>query len=350
VRGDDRKLRQVLINLLGNAVKFTDSGTITMRVMQQHGVLYAFSVEDTGPGITAEARQRIFQPFQQAEEGSAKGGTGLGLAISKSHIELMGGKLSLESAPGHGTRFSFTLELPIAESAPEETGDARHQPLVLAPGQRVRALVVDDVEDNREVLSGLLTQAGVDVTTAENGAEALQAVAEESPDIIFMDIRMPVMDGLTAVRRLREQWRKQPIVCIAITASGLLRQKSYYLAAGFDDFIGKPFIFEAICECIAKHLGVELQRQVSSQPSTGEAVEQGNLQLPEPMRQRLLVAARINAVTEIEAVIAELEALDPRLRVFAEHVKTLLESYDTDGIVALVDGAPPEPEAGRSDG
>ena len=342
VRGDDRKLRQVLINLLGNAVKFTDRGVIALKV-EQTDQCYAFWVEDTGPGISDEARQRIFEPFQQAEEGGAKGGTGLGLAITKRQTELMGGSLTLESAPGEGSRFGFSLPLPPAEGAPASTKEKIDRPWRLAHPYRVRALVVDDVEDNREVLSGLLDRAGVQVTKAIHGAEALQQIADLRPDIVFMDVRMPVMDGLTAVRALRERWPSEPIVCVAITASGLLRQRSFYLEAGFDDFIGKPFRFETICECMEKHLGVELEREPVPDVSAAavpRGEEGGTVPLPGALRERLLAAAEMNALTEIETLIAEIKGLEPGAQALAEKLEDLLARYDTDGIVALVNQLP----------
>ena len=336
VRGDDRKLRQVLINLLGNAVKFTDRGQIGLEI-EQDGGRYAFSVVDTGPGITAAARKRIFEPFQQAEEGGVKGGTGLGLAITKRQIELMGGTLTLDSAPGEGSRFSFTLELAPAEGALAPAVETAHRPLRLAHHQRVRALVVDDVEDNREVLSGLLRQAGVEVATANDGAQALERVAEQRPDIVFMDVRMPVMDGLTAVRHLRERWPKEPIVCVAITASGLLRQRSVYQDAGFDDFIGKPFLFETVWDCMARHLHVDLDHACVGEIPPGVATQTADIaavRLPEALRERLLAAAQINALTEIEALIGELKRLDPAAQALAAELDGLLSQYDTDGIAA----------------
>ena len=338
VRGDDCKLRQVLINLLGNAVKFTDQGQIGLEV-EQDGRRYAFSVADTGPGITAAARERIFEPFQQAEEGGVKGGTGLGLAITKRQIELMGGTLALDSTPGEGSRFCFSLELAPAEGVLTSTGEKAHRALHLAHHQRVRALVVDDVEDNREVLSGLLERVGVDVVTANDGAQALERIAEQRPDIVFMDVRMPVMDGLTAVRHLRERWPRSPIVCVAITASGLLRQRSVYLDAGFDDFIGKPFLFETVWDCMARHLHLDLDQVPAEEAPSGAAAQTADIaavRLPEALRERLLAAAEINALTEIEALIGELKRLDPAVQALADELEGLLVQYDTDGITARV--------------
>jgi PAS domain S-box-containing protein len=338
VRGDDRKLRQVLINLLGNALKFTESGEIRLEV-EQRDRRYLFRVEDTGPGISDEARERIFESFQQAEEGNAKGGTGLGLAITLRQVELMGGALELESALGEGSRFQFALELAPAERALNADEERARTPVHLLEGHRVRALVVDDVEDNREVLSGFLERAGVQVGTAENGAVALDRVAASRPDIVFMDVRMPVMDGLTAVRELRARWSADPIVCVAITASGLLRQRAFYLDAGFDDFVAKPFRFDAICDCIHRHLGVEFERLTGPAGAAELKPEEAGLEevrLPAALRKRLLEAAQLNALTEIEAVIAELKQGESGARVLAEELDRLLARYDTDAIIELV--------------
>ena len=342
VHADDRKLRQILINLLGNSVKFTDRGQVALTV-EQSGRRYTFSIEDTGPGINEDAQRRIFEPFQQAEEGEAKGGTGLGLAITQRHIELMGGSLSLESAPGEGSCFRFELELPPAEGGLIAKREQKGGLCRLAEAYRVRALVVDDVEDNREVLSGLLQRSGVEVTMANSGAEALQRIAEQIPDIVFMDVRMPVMDGLTAVQQLRERWPAEAIVCVAITASGLLRQRSFYLDAGFDDFIGKPFLFDKVCDCMVRHLNVEFVHEPDTGVPKGDkpcAGEPDAIQLPDGMRERLFAAARINALTEIETLIGEVGELSPDAKCLAVELEKLLSRYDMDGIIALIDQIP----------
>jgi len=212
----------------------------------------------------------------------------------------MGGSLSVESTPGEGSCFRFELELPPAEGDLISKHLHTGQLCRLAEPYRVRALVVDDVEDNREVLSGLLERAGVEVTMANSGSEALQCIAEKIPDIVFMDVRMPVMDGLTAVQQLRERWPAETIVCVAITASGLLRQRSFYLDAGFDDFIGKPFLFDKVCDCMVRHLNVEFEHEPAAGmiPRTKPCDDApGEIDIPDSLRERLLCAARINALT-----------------------------------------------------
>jgi CheY-like chemotaxis protein len=342
VHADDRKLRQILINLLGNSVKFTDQGHVSLTV-EQHNRRYAFSVEDSGAGISEEAQKRIFEPFQQAEEGEVKGGTGLGLSITKRHIELMGGALQLDSNPGEGSCFHFELDLPPALGELIVKTELNGGLCRLAKPHRVRALVVDDVEDNRELLSGLLKRAGIEVTTANDGAEALQRISEQIPDIVFMDVRMPVMDGLSAVQQLRERWPAEEIVCVAITASGLLRQRTYYLDAGFDDFIGKPFHFEKLCKCMVRHLHVEFEHEAVAEVSTDTvsfAEDPVAIGLPDDLRERLLAAASINALTELETLIVELQELGPGPNCLAGELDRLLSHYAMDEIIALIKQIP----------
>lgn len=339
VRGDDRKLRQVLINLLGNAVKFTDQGQVSLKV-EQNDRCFAFSVGDTGPGISEEAQVSIFEPFQQAEEGRIKGGTGLGLSITQRQIRLMGGDLSLRSTPGEGCCFTFELTLSPAESAVAAAPATSHCSMRLEGSQRVRALVVDDVEGNRDVLRSMLERAGALVDTANNGEQALERIAGHQPDIVFMDVRMPVMDGMEALSCLRERWPDEHIICVAITASGLLRNRSYYMEAGFDDFISKPFLFETISACMSLHLGVDFEYQ-SVTETTPVAIPRelslDTIELPQAFRRRLLDAAGTNAFTEIETLIRELKQHDSIAQQLAVELEELLASYDMDGIMALAE-------------
>ena len=227
--GDAPKLRQVLINLLGNAVKFTKDGLILVRVQQEDG-RWRFDVVDSGPGIAQEIRGRVFEPFLQGLGGSETGGTGLGLAIARRHVELMGGSLGVESMPGHGSRFYFTLDLPTS-ATPFESDAGRGEICRLAPGRQVRALVVDDVLENRNVLSAMLRIAGCDSTMAENGWQAIQAVRELRPDIVFMDMRLPGLDGIRATRLIRND-PAAPQLRIVATSASVLEMNDRCLEAG----------------------------------------------------------------------------------------------------------------------
>jgi CheY-like chemotaxis protein len=344
VFGDDRKLRQVLINLLGNAVKFTDRGKIRLGVSQT-GQQYRFEVEDTGPGISEAARERLFEPFQQAEAGKSKGGTGLGLAISMRQIELMGGQLELVTSLGEGCLFHFELELAATTSSEVDSPRSNFRHIMLTPGRQLRVLVVDDVEDNREVLSQLLVSAGMQTSQASNGKEALIMLEQDDYDIVFMDIRMPEMDGMAALKTIRQRWPERKLVCIAITASGLLRQADYYLQAGFDDFLSKPFLFDKVCEAIKRHLAVEFSEQPSTTSSEPIHLSEeiSRCALPEDLSRRLRQAAETNALSDIEAGIAELRRFDDSCRRLAERLAELATNYDMQGILALLEEVPVEP-------
>jgi len=347
VRGDDKKLRQILINLLGNAIKFTDEGGVGIQVTQS-GSHYEFSITDTGPGITEEGRKRLFEPFQQAEEGNRKGGTGLGLSISRRQIELMGGKLGLETTPGEGSHFFFTLELEQTSASETPLSVADQEVVRLAAGERLRALVVDDVEDNRELLSRALQDTGIETVVATDGKDALEQLKDERIEVVFMDVRMPVMDGITAMKHIRSRWPERRIFCVAITASGLMHPRAHYLEAGFDDYLPKPFRFEKIWSCLEKHLGVVFERAEADNEQPGTVPEPASprdYRIPATLRERLLRAAELNGLTDIEAAIAELHEQGEEAQELAGRLEALLAGYDTEGIVALVGQLPVKEES-----
>ena len=254
VNGDESKLRQILINLLGNAVKFTEAGEVRLKV---EGDRYAFEVWDTGSGIPEEKQQSIFEPFQQEDEGMRQGGTGLGLAISLRHVQMMGGEIELNSSPGEGARFTFAMTLPPGEKpATEHDSTDWSRVSRLAADHPVQALIVDDIATNREVLSDMLTRIGVEVETAKNGAEGLDRIGGRMPDIVFLDIRMPVLDGPQMLERLFEQYGKDATVAIAVTASVFDHQRKDYLDGGFSRFLDKPLRVEQVYQCLSEHLRV----------------------------------------------------------------------------------------------
>ena len=267
VVGDARKLRQVLINLLGNAVKFTEHGGVTLRLIDEAESRWRFAVADTGPGIPHDTRERVFEPFQQGDCGS-HGGTGLGLSIARRQVELMGGSLVLESASGRGSLFHFTLDLPAA-SVLLEPDSMSIESCRLAPSHHVRALVVDDVLENRKVLSTMLRMAGCHTAMAENGRQAVQAVREFQPDIVFMDMRMPDVDGIEATRQIAREFGLERMCVVATSASVLDRERERCLAAGCDEFVAKPFRAEQIYACVADLLDVEFVGQRTSKGLAG---------------------------------------------------------------------------------
>jgi PAS domain S-box-containing protein len=246
--GDQLRVKQILINLLGNAAKFTVQGSITIsaQVLEQYdaSVLVQIAVRDTGIGISAESLEYIFMPFAQ-EEGSISrrfGGTGLGLTISRHLAELMEGSISVESTPGIGSCFRVTLPFSIVQKA-DTTGQALPKAMIIWDGTPLRILFVEDDPINTTIGMTLLRKQGHDVVSAENGVECLVALKNGTFDLVLMDIRMPVMNGMDALRQIREKEqgtdRHQPV--IALTAFALRGDKEKFLHEGFDGYLSKPF-------------------------------------------------------------------------------------------------------------
>jgi PAS domain S-box-containing protein len=259
VQADERRLRQVLLNLLGNAVKFTARGEVVLRV-QHLGVGNScmhlrFEVEDSGPGIAPEHLERVFQPFEQAGEVRERAsGTGLGLAISRQLVRLMGDELHVNSRLGAGSRFWFDLSLPASEiqrAAPQQQAPAGGY-----EGARRRVLVVDDIADNRTMLLDMLQPLGFETCEAADGSQALAKADAQRPDLILMDSVMPVMSGQEATRRLRAlpQFRRTPIIIISASASAGDQQQS--LEAGADVFLSKPVDFQALLQHMRVLMGL----------------------------------------------------------------------------------------------
>lgn len=263
--GDDARIRQVLNNLIGNAVKFTESGSVTISVSKTQNNQLFFEVQDTGIGIAKHRLKAIFQPFEQADGTMTRrfGGTGLGTTISKQLVELMGGTISAVSNEGEGSCFFFSL--PLQEGDINKVDKLSNNLLTLPP---LRVLVVDDIEQNVELLNILLSQAGHTVYKAKNGLEAIAEFKQHSFDIILMDIHMPECDGITACKKIREleqqqQLKKTPI--IALTASVLQQDKLTAKQAGMNGFANKPVDIQQVNHEIAKVLGLEI-KHITTKP------------------------------------------------------------------------------------
>ena len=254
--GDALRLRQVLSNLLGNAIKFTEQGEVRLKItclgVQDSVAQLRWAVTDTGPGVDEVVRARLFTPFSQGDQSASRryGGTGLGLSISRALAELMGGRLTLESTPGMGS--TFVLELPFEVTA------ATSLPATPPPGpadlRGARMLVAEDHPVNRQVVADMLALLRVDATVVTNGREALDALQRECFDAVLMDIQMPEMDGLTATARLREHpdWAELPV--IAITAGVTEAERAQVAAVGVNDLLAKPVSLETLANTLRRWL------------------------------------------------------------------------------------------------
>ena len=266
VRTDESKLRQVLINLLGNAVKFTETGRVklTVKCLQSMAkkplpkFFLQFSVKDTGPGIAPEEISRLFKPFVQTETGrKSQTGTGLGLPISNSFVKLMGGEIKVKSSVGKGTVFSFYIK--VSHATQSEIYDRQPQKRVkgLASNQQIyRILVADDESANRLLLTQILKSTGFLVWFAGNGTLAVKLWRKYKPHLIWMDLRMPVLDGFQAAQKIRALPDGSNTKIIALSANAFVKTQELAMSNGFDDFVAKPFPEAVIFEKMALHLGV----------------------------------------------------------------------------------------------
>jgi signal transduction histidine kinase/CheY-like chemotaxis protein len=275
---DEGKLRQVLLNLLGNAIKFTEAGQVRLKVSRVDplslnvesvdlspdlspqgaaSMVIHFEVADSGPGIAPEELSTLFKPFVQAEAGrNSLQGTGLGLAISWEYVHLMGGDITVESQLGVGTVFQFHIWVRPVEEDELETQSVRQQVISLEPGQPAyRILIAEDKPENRQLMMDLLKPVGFEVREATNGQDAIALWQSWSPHLIWMDIRMPIMNGFEAAQQIKNSNQNSPII-IALTGSAFEEDRQIALQKGYDDFVRKPFQVETIFEKMAKHLGV----------------------------------------------------------------------------------------------
>jgi signal transduction histidine kinase len=363
--GDDGKLRQILINLLGNAFKFTESGGVALRATWEQGMA-RFEVEDTGHGIAPDELGRIFEPFVQTEAGVRSGeGTGLGLTITNNFVALMGGQIEVRSEIGRGTTFGFDVRLPAA--SPVAHAEARRV-VGLEPGEPAyRILVADDKDANRRVLVELLPALGFEVREASTGREAVEAWAEWRPDLVFMDMHMPEMDGYAATREIRNREGVRgrgsgvregtsdstsltpdprpltPVRIIALSASVFERDRKGILESGCDDFVGKPFRQEVIFEKLTAHLGARFRYEAAARPATTAALVPVPAIAPERLaslgpEQRSSLRDAVTA-GDREAAFRVADEIGSSDAALAADLRALIKAYRFDDIIELVGSA-----------
>jgi signal transduction histidine kinase/CheY-like chemotaxis protein len=321
VRGDVGKMRQVLINLLGNAVKFTQKGYVCLHACTKPldndpaRVLLQLAVEDSGLGIPEEQLNTIFDSFMKGNHtGDAAQGTGLGLAICRSLIDGMEGRIDVTSKPGEGSLFTVTVPIELAEASALVHEDTRETQVVgLKPGQTTkRILVADDNADNRALLSTMLEQVGFTVREVVNGETAIEAFNSWRPHLICMDMRMPVMDGYTATKAIRKLAEGEQVKILAVTASVFEEQRDKILSAGCDELVCKPVKEGEIFDAIGRQLGVEYRYADTLQPHvpevgpelTGEMLSELPPELISELRHATLVLDRVAMAVLIERIEA----------------------------------------------
>jgi signal transduction histidine kinase/CheY-like chemotaxis protein len=336
IRGDEGKLRQILINLVGNAIKFTNVGEVYLAFRREAEGAWLFEVIDTGLGIPEEEQSDIFKPFHQGSNAAHQGGTGLGLAIAQRQVELLGGKLELQSERGVGSRFYFRIPLQPASNIEEIEPQAMGLPRLKA-GCRLHALVVDDRKENRDILGGMLARAGCEVTFAGSGEEALGLARALRRDIIFLDLLMPGMDGFATARAiLSDPLCGNPKIA-AHSAAPVPRNLELAREAGCVAFIAKPIQSDQVFDCLRTHLGVEFD--YADFPTMTEDLppwQTGQVRMPEELHHRITTAAELHSTTVLKVCLQELRLLNPEARILAEHIRHLMRSYDMDGILRLI--------------
>ncbi len=331
VETDELRLREVLINLLGNAVKFTSRGGVTVRarseVIKEGASRLHFDVEDTGPGIPEGELSSLFREFEQARSGrEARTGTGLGLAISRGFARLMGGDITVESRPGEGSIFHASVSVKAASKAPQRAVEPpRHGVRRLVPGPaRRKVLVVDDVEENLQVASAMLSNAGFEVKTCMDGREAIRLFQEWSPDLIMMDLLMPVLSGLDAIRLIRGLPQGRAVPIVAVTASCLDDVSDQVRAAGGNGFISKPFHEADLLDTAERLLGCRFA--VSSPPvKEVEASRATRLDVTELLRLEMLQAVERADLDRLNELAETLAATDPP---GAQTLRDLAENFE----------------------
>jgi PAS domain S-box-containing protein len=348
VKTDEKKLRQVLINLLSNAIKFTTAGTVKLKLQDQpcpseeRGILH-FEITDTGVGIAPEDHDKIFNPFVQSSfTAKTEEGTGLGLAISRKFVQMMGGDLCVRSEIGQGTQFSFDIDVTLCQDLEVQPDGPHRQVIGLAPDQpSYRILVVDDRWENRQLLVQLLTPLGFEVREAVNGQEAIAVWQAWQPHLIWMDMRLPVMDGYEATKQIKATTQGQATAILALTASALEEDRRVILSAGCDGFVRKPFQAAEILTAMEQHIGVRYLYEECSHPSVQvgdrDVLRLERIQaLPELWQIELQQALSTVDLDHLRTLIQQVRVVDEPL---ALALQSSLDNFEYDRILQLLQAA-----------
>jgi PAS domain S-box-containing protein len=345
VASDAGKLRAVLINLLGNAVKFTRQGRVTLRadfMSDASGAHLLVQVEDTGPGIAPADLPRLFQYFEQAQDGPAgESGSGLGLAISRRLVRMMGGDIAVASEVGKGSTFRFDVRVETADHADRQASGSSRHVIGLAPGQPpVRVLVADDNDDNRALLVQFLAPAGFEIREAADGYETLREFNAWKPHLILLDLRMPKMDGMEVIRQIRLLPGGRAVQIIVVTANAFSETRRQVLATGADELLVKPYtdteLFQKIGALQAiRYVWAEnsAPASIATLPAPAEVAA-----MPDLLRRGICAAARHGDFERVKGLISQLQEGSPAV---ATALQSLADNFDTQRLLALLE--PPAP-------
>jgi signal transduction histidine kinase/DNA-binding response OmpR family regulator len=348
VIADDKRLRQVLLNLLGNAIKFTHEGRVILKVepledlpkTSENHLWLRFTIQDTGVGMNTEQLEKIFLPFEQVGAKSQQAqGTGLGLAISQQIVRLMGSEIQVTSSLGEGSQFWFDLELPTAESWGTILHEEQNE-IIGYLGPRRKILIVDDKEVNRQMLREVLRSLDFDCREAVNGEMGLAQAQEFHPDVIITDLVMPVLDGFEMTRRLRAQPEFKGVTVIASSASVLTQDQAASIEAGCDDFLTKPIDFQILFGLLKKYLHLDWQtRALAPSTSTLESVDNCEIQDVPPLEalERIMQVAKIGDIEGIEMEVKAIQEKNKAYRGFCQQIMKKLQEFDDQGIIQLID-------------
>jgi CheY-like chemotaxis protein len=343
IKADEKRLRQVLLNLMGNAIKFTEQGHVAFSVKLQSQpasspmLKVRFQIDDTGVGMLPEQLEKIFLPFEQVGETKKQTeGTGLGLSISQRIVALMGGEIQVTSQPGAGSTFWFEAEVQLAETWMEQSRK-RQQGLVKGyEGKKCRILIVDDRWENRSVLVQLLEPIGFELIEASHGKEGLEQAIAHQPDLIMTDLAMPVMDGWALVQQLRQSPAWSGII-IASSASVFEMDRQRALAAGCDDFLPKPVEANELLKQLQSHLLLEwVYEAVEAETPVDSATNQSLTIPPAAELTALLKAVEHCRVVAIQAEAQRLKQLDAQYKAFADRVLALTDEFELEAIAQLI--------------
>ena len=345
VHGDMGKIRQVLVKLISNAVKFTDSGEVVLTLEHKQSQ-YKFTIEDTGIGISLRQQQNIYNAFSRQKQ--YQPGVGLGLVIAKNQIELMGGSLQLESTPGNGSKFSFTLILPKAKGPVHKRTIRGRRVTRLAhstasPDWVVRVMVIDRNEQTKQVLMQMLADVGITVTQARDGEEALRLLAnvdkDQLPQLVFYDIDVPLVTDSYQLKKMRETYHDTQMQFVVLSAAGIQNQIKKHLIIDSDDdfknFIAKPYRFEAIYETVHKLLGVKFEYKEQQHLDDGQNSSKIRAsQLPEAIYFDIKSAANDYEIAKLEQSLKSLQQHSPDNEALIQHLSSYLSYYDMEGLLA----------------